>query len=422
MNKKQQAIKNITYTLLPISIYTILPYPSTLGNVITLINIVVIWWLIIAVVFLIFFSSIKLLSDKADRDLLLTVKLYLFWNFFSLVRGCFIAENYWDWKGLVYNSMGLLLPVIAYIVCKPTVIQALYSYYIKYILPLFIIFIPFISNDAYGYYLMPIGYLLLFLPSLTRNWKIIVLTLTVFVVLADLGARSNVIKFTVPIVFSLIYYLRGILSTSIMESARKLLIILPILLFSLAIADVFNIYKMDDYIHSESSTTKQNEFGESVDEDLKADTRTFIYVEVLETANKYNEWWVGRSPARGYESQWFGDEDDTGRGERRSNEVSILNIFTWSGLIGVVLYCIVFYKASYLAVQHSNNIYIKIVGLFVTFRWLYAWIEDFNVLSLNYMFLWLMIGMCFSKSFRAMTNKEFEYWVQGIFDKRLRAK
>jgi hypothetical protein len=62
------------------------------------------------------------------------------------------------------------------------------------------------------------------------------------------------------------------------------------------------------------------------------------------------------------------------------------------------------------------------VGLFVAFRWLYAWVEDFNNFNVGYFCLWFMIGLCYSKSFRAMTNKEVEYWVQGIFDKRVKTR
>jgi hypothetical protein len=82
----------------------------------------------------------------------------------------------------------------------------------------------------------------------------------------------------------------------------------------------------------------------------------------------------------------------------------------------------VFYRATYLAINRSNNIFIKTLGLFIAFRWIYAWVEDVNTFTLSYTFLWLMIGMCFSRSFRAMSNKEFESWVHGIFGKRLGIK
>ena len=109
MNKKQQAIKNISYTLLPITIYSVLALPSLTFDFLTLINITVVWWAIIAVVYLVLLSSVKVLSDKASSALMFTVKLYLLWNIFNIFRGCFIAENYWDWKALISNTMALFL-------------------------------------------------------------------------------------------------------------------------------------------------------------------------------------------------------------------------------------------------------------------------------------------------------------------------
>ena len=100
------------------------------------------------------------------------------------------------------------------------------------------------------------------------------------------------------------------------------------------------------------------------------------------------------------------------------NLSGLANVFTWTGLIGVILYSILFFRASYFAVNKSKNIYAKMLGIYVAFRWLYAWVEDVNNFSLNYFMLMVMIGLCFSHSFRHMTDKEVVFWVRGIFDNR----
>ena len=128
----------------------------------------------------------------------------------------------------------------------------------------------------------------------------------------------------------------------------------------------------------------------------------------------------GRTPARGNDSEFFGaiEYELTGRDERLGNEVGVLNVFTWLGIVGVLLYLLVFFRASYLAINLSNNIYAKMLGVYVSFRWLYSWVEDINNFSLNYFMLWLMIGLCFSHSFRAMTNYEVTIWIRSVFDYR----
>ena len=100
--------------------------------------------------------------------------------------------------------------------------------------------------------------------------------------------------------------------------------------------------------------------------------------------------------------------------ERQSTEVSILNVFNYFGLIGIVLYGFIFAQASFLAIYRSKNSIIPIVGLYVSFRWIFAFIEDFSRFDLNYMFLWLMIGMCYSPNFRNMTNRDIKLWTENI--------
>jgi len=318
--------------------------------------------------------------------------------------------------------LALFIPLVAYVSSNKTVFQLILSSFIKYALPLFFVFAFVISKDAYGFYLVPITFLILFLPILTLRWKLILITFVIIVITADLGARSNVIKFGVPVLLSLIYYFRLFASKSFLEWVRKALFIMPVFLFFLAVTNVFNIFKMDEYLSGTYVTNKVTAEGELVEDNLTADTRTFLYVEVLQTAQKHNSWLVGRSPARGNESEYFGMNDESGRGERAGNEVAILNIFTWTGIIGVLLYFMVFYRASYFAINHSNNIFSKILGIFVAFRWMYAWVEDINYFTLTTVFLWFMIGLCFSNSFRAMSDAEVKNWVREIFDKKVRAK
>jgi hypothetical protein len=346
------------------------------------------------------------------------VQLYLFWNIFSIARGVFIAETYWDWRALGQNALNLLIPITAYAASNIILMQVILSFYIKYTLPLFLVFAFLIAKGAYGFYLVPMSFLVLFLPVLTFRWKMIILAFTIVAITADIGARSHVIKFGIPVLLVSLFYLRSLITNKILEWVRKLFFILPLILFSLAVTDVFNVFNMHEYIKGDYVHKDKYLNGEIIDDDLKDDSRSFLYIEVLQTAQKYNFWWIGRSPARGNESDNFGWIDDSNRGERIGNEVGILNIFVWTGIVGVILYLMVFYRASYLAVNQSNNIFSKMLGLFLAFRWVYAWVEDPNYFSLSYVFLWLTIGLCFSKSFRAMTNIEVKYWVRGIFDNR----
>lgn len=408
----------ISFAILPVTILSVIPFPGPYTNLITIFSNAILWWIIIIYILYSYWKSKKVYTNKQSVKHMFFIQWYFLWNIYCFFRGCFIAENYWDWKGLLFNAFALMIPIVAYTATNNYIMQSILSFYIKYTLPLFIIFAILISPGAYGFFLVPVSFLLLFLPIMTLRWKLTMLLFAIIVILADLSARSNVIKFGLPIILSLIYYFRNIVPNILYELIRNVFIIAPFIFLGLGVTGVFNVFQMDEYTGGDYVELKETANGEMSEVSLTDDTRTFLYVEVLQTAKKYNSWLIGRSPARGNESEAFGESDPSGRGERLSNEAAILNIFTWTGIVGVFLFFLVFYRASYLAVNQSNNIFAKLLGLFVAFRWTYAWVEDGNFFNLSTFILWFMIGLCYSNAFRNMTNKEVKYWVWGIFDKR----
>lgn len=406
---KNNLSKHLSFSILLVAIGTIQPWTTfPIGNT-------TIWWIIQAYILFIFWKSKYLFSDHTENQSLKVIQWYLIYNIFSFFRGTLISESYWDFKNLISNSMAILIPVIAYAATNKDILQNILSFYFKYTLPLFLIFAFTITSDIFGFYLVPVSFILLFFSALKIQWKLILLLISIFVITADYGARSNVIKFSSSILLSLIYYIRTLVPKKLIELIRVLMFILPLVLFSLAATDIFNIFDTKDFVKKDYVDVKTNAEGEIVEEDLTADTRTFLYQEVLVSAKKNNSWWIGRSPARGNESESFGESDMSGRNERIGNEVAILNIFTWTGITGVILYLAILFNASYLAINYSNNFYSKILGLFIAFRWIYAWIEDVNYFNLNMVTLWLFIGLCFSKSFRKMNDEDVNQWVRGIF-------
>lgn len=348
--------------------------------------------------------------------------LYLMWNIICITRGFSVAENYWEWKNLIGTALVLLLPLSIYVFTNTVIIQRIVSTWLRYALPAFFIFLPFFqASDALGRYLVPISFLLLFFPILPWRWKIVTLVFTTLVVFGGLDARSNVIKFCFAFLIGILFYFREQLQAKILQTLRILFLATPIVLFVLALTGQFNVFQMDKYVDGEYSTSVVQD-GSVTEENLTADTRTLLYDEVLSSAKNNDYIFFGRTPARGNDSELFGavlaDELQTGKRERFSNEVSILNIFTWTGVIGVVLYFTIFYQASYLAINRSNNMFIRLIGLYVGFRWTYAWVEDFSDFDLSYLFLWLLVGMCFSRAFRAMTDLEMKDWLMELVDSR----
>lgn len=405
----------VSFTVLPIAIFSVQRFSSMpLGNT-------TIWWLIQVIVLLILLVARFVFFQRENRRHFLFLNLFLIWVIFSVVRGVYMAENYWDFKSLIERAFELFLPVVAYTASNKERLQAILSFFVKVVLPSSVLFLIPVPTGAWGWYLFPVGFLILFLPALKTPWKILFVAVALVALLGDISTRSHTFKYGIPILLLLIYYFRFFIATDqILNIGRLVFTIAPWVLLFLGVSGIFNVFKINEYIKTSYVAETTNAQGEIKKQDLTDDSRTFIYTEVLQSAKKHNYWILGRSPARGNDTVAFADffQQITGKNERYKNEANVPNIFTWMGIIGLLLYFLVFYKAFTLAITKSNNIYIKIIGLFVAFRWAYAWAEDYAAFGSNDLTIWLMIGACLSESFRKMNNLEVKLWARGIVENR----
>lgn len=417
---KTKQLKITGFWVTALAVYSILPFSNSV--ILDFINNTIFWWLIFTFILYQLWLWKKYFFKKNDAAKgIIIVNLFLWWMIFSIVRGLFIAHTYWDWKGLIGNSMSILLPLAVYSAVSLEYTQNIMKYYIKYALPLFILIFPLSIHAELGFYLVPIALILLFSSTLEFKWKVAIAFIALITIILGIAVRSNVIRFSVAILLSSIYYFRNFISLYFIKSLMFVLFAAPIIFLFLGVFSNFNVFNFQNYISGDYTVkTDKNEKGVVSEQSLLSDSRTFIYRDALHTASYYNSWLIGRSPARGTKSEQFAETDLNKRDERLANEVGISNIFTWTGIVGVILYFLVFFQASYTAIYKSVNIFASILGLYIAFHWAYSWVENFTNFTMNYFMIWVMIGLCFSTKFRQMNNREVEVWVRGIFDVRYR--
>lgn len=344
--------------------------------------------------------------------------IYFSWLIICSIRGILIAENYWEWKQLISGIQSLSLPLLVYIFIIPTFNQQILHIWFKYAIIIFLIILPFLSNGSYQFYLGFIFLIGCFLPIIPLKWRYVLLGLLILMLVINLGARSQVIKSAMVLLVATGVYFRRIISDKFIKVAHWTCYALPMILLYLGLSGTFNIFQ--DLSSNEGKyVQKRIKDGQVIEEDLSVDTRTFIFEEVITSAIKHNYVIWGRSPARGNDSMVFGaiqaENLKTGKYERHANELCHTNVFTWLGLIGLLLYSLIYLRSSYMAVYKSNNIYMKFLGCFIAFRWAYGWIEDFNRFDIMNFSLWMMIAMGISIRFRSMSNQEFQSWIKQIF-------
>lgn len=369
-------------------------------------NNTLIWWSIYVLILYAFIKFRQRISASA-------IKIFIVWLSISAVYGgMYMTENYWDWKLLVSNYMSMMLLVGTYTFSSPTTLSPFLRTWFRYGWIIFIVLCPFMGSDAFGRYLVPYAFLSLFL-SIIQDKKNILLIFIALVLTIIFGYedRSSTIKFVFYLLIgiSLIYWhVWRKISDKLFKALHVIFLSLPFLFTVLGISGIFNVFQIKEELNLEPA---------SVDDVRLVDTRTFLYVEEIESAIDHDYVICGRSIARGYDSLTFGGTIDqmlgVNRGERGACEVCILNIFNYMGVIGVILYFFIFLQASYLAIYKSNNQYVKIVGVYITFRWMYAFIHDGIEFNLNFLFIVIGLAICYSPQFRHMTALEFKHFINN---------
>lgn len=408
-SKKKSTFLN--YAILLISVSSVLAWCELpIGNT-------VLWWLLDGLVL------IQFLRLSKGKERIKPIFFFLLCVFISFVYGATIqAHTYWQWKQLIGNAMIFALPLAVYVFSEPNILSGVVRFWKRRAWIILLILAPFLGSDAFGAFLVPYSFLALFLPVLNvRNRVVVLIAYVITITLGD-SSRSDMIKFTVCLLLGCIGSIPYV-CTLFKRWQKKIIYFLwatPVVLFILGATGVFNIFNIEEEFGLEGKYMMTS-YGSDEEDSALADTRTFLYVEEINSAIDNNYVIYGRSMARGYDSAAFGasaDESmklkfgDSGRGERGHAEASILNIFNFFGLIGVLIYMWIFVAASYKAVTQSKNNFVPIIGVFVAFRWLYGWAQDFSNFDLSYLFIWIMIGMCFSENYRNMTDEEFAAWVR----------
>lgn len=363
-----------------------------------------------------FFLIYYLKSSTRTQKIPLTFKLLFVMLVFSSVYGLHMSMGYQDIQYLISKLIAWSLCLGWFYFQRPENIVTFTKQLNVFALPLFIVLFAFMQGEAVGRYFAPFAFILMFYPYLTRYGKALVLIVVLIVFLfGALGARSSVIRFAVSAVLALAIYFKRIIPSVLIKSICVVLLITPIVLLYLGVSGIFNVFKIQEELGIEEYSVDSS-FNNGETEDLTSDTRTFLYVEEIQSAINNNYVVFGRSLSRGYDSYVIQGVDwKNNRNERWSCEVRMLNVFNYMGIIGVLIVALLYIVASLKAVLHSKSFTMQLVGVYVAFRWLYAWIEDFDRFDFINLYLWIPIIMCYSTRFLNMSDNDFKIWMHGLF-------
>lgn len=215
--------------------------------------------------------------------------------------------------------------------------------------------------------------------SKKRQWfAAAVMILSLFFIVLR-ARRGLILIFGVSIIFSFILYLL---------STRRKFIIIPLA--------AMVIFLATSYVQ-EAFTQKSTVFGflsERGTEDTRSPVEECFYDD-MET----KDWIVGR----GMNGEYFCpivEEDADIRGYRRAIETGYLQIILNGGMISLGLILLMAVPAMICGIFFSKNVLCRACGFWILLWILSLYPANVATFSLNYILVWVAIGICYSKKIR----------------------
>lgn len=360
------------------------------------------------------------------------INLYLAWAVLGIIRGLCICSIYTEYRNLAEGFLDVLLPLMVWLFYEPSVVRKIYRNYLFPVLFLLILLLSRLLETplaVLGYsftLLFPLSLFLMLLSQYKKKWQFIIIALGTTVVVYTLVTDNKFI--CASYAFALLFgYCSKLRIFNDIRNIRRMCYCcyaFAIFIFTFILIDVGNVFIKGE---SKDAILYKNYLTQGKIDD----TRSLIYIDVINSAIDNNYVLFGHTPARGnkvdvssilflYAYEGGMDSLSFIHGERHGNEASFLNIFTWLGLVGLILYSMIYFKASYLAIAKSNNKYVKFFGCMVGSYWSLSFIGAINEVNLINLGIWTFLGVCYSDKFRRMSNEEFNLWAKSIFYKKIK--
>lgn len=372
------------------------------------------WFVQIFIILLIIFNKDVLCKKNEEHK---WVKYYFLWIGLVSIAGLIVADNYTEWKQLINGVICLMMPLYIYLFYDPRMGRNVFRTWYKYAIIIYLLFFVW-SRNYNQFYFSPLLILFCIFPLIRSRIKYIIIIAGILYALRDMeGARMQFVKGAFSLLIGVYVLLRNTFLYKYIKIVHVLAYVSVIFLF-LYVFDVGRVL-------SGSVDASAIEYENDLRDDIYKDTRSLLYVDVVRSSIDNHYFLYGRTPSRGFNVYYswrlfsYGYENQNqkivfNKGERFQNEMVMTNIYTWCGLIGLILFSLLYMRASYLAVYRSNNRIMPIIGCFVAFRWAAGWIEDVNNFLISDVDLWFFIAICFSDQFRKMSEKQLICWFNSI--------
>lgn len=214
-------------------------------------------------------------------------------------------------------------------------------------------------------------------------------------VLYDYSVRSCLLTVIATVLIFIGYeFCPKNLTSRFLGISRKILFILPF--FFLAFAFIFNFNIFEAIENQDISTGAFTNGRKSEGHLMNTDSRTLVYVDVINASSNAQNVLLGHGPVIDLESYWMSN--------RHSVEAGILNIYLRYGLLGCFLFFLILYKASFKGMYDSKNHLTQLASVYIAYKFLLMFMDDPSFEGS----LFVALGICMSSSIRNLTDEEIK--------------
>lgn len=373
---------------------------------------IVIVALCIAILFVLYFGQLYFF-DKYKFEGRNMVILFLIAGFFVFVYGFFNAGNYEDYNYLfIVFVPNLLFPFIIALSANLKSLKMLIKCLIFIALPLSSImyFTGSNFNSMYDFsgFVSFIYLLIILVPFVNLKLRTILLSVAIVSLYYNFEDRTNVLMILLCLFEVALYYIIAAVGTKSMmmfsfKLQRIILLVIPLVLLTLGISGIYNVFKSD---------TEETEITEDLTEISTTDSRTVVYVDVLNHLYNTDKLLYGVSPSGRHESSlksvgtndyYFFYKDG-----RLGTEVGILEYLLRGGLLYLAVFMVLIFYSANISLLKSNNDFSKMVAMYIFIYWGISFIElqpSSGMWSLSF---FIAIGIALNPAIRNMNNKQIK--------------
>ncbi len=340
--------------------------------------------------------------------------IYILWSLIIILRGLSFDYNYI--KQLLFNPIRgifpFLVPIVLLFPKKLSYYKKLFGV-IMFLGFVYLIFsLIFIKNLLYPYnnvlsqgmvetfsqYLsLPAGFLLLtyiFHLRFRNLFSLFLIALTFM--LAVIRARRGLIFISFDILFFSVLIYQYANKTKV---TNMVLSVFVILIVSYGALNIYDSNRKDTF--------------NLINERIGENTRSYVEANFVNDFEP-KDWLIGR----GLNGQYFcpGINLDKGPNSlyRTVIETGFLQIILKGGIISLALLGMIAVPAIFKGIFISNNLLAKASGIWILIFFLYAYPGVPTTFSLNYLLVWISIGICYSKEIRSLTDPEIMELIRPV--------